>query len=115
MADSGNVTLERVFTFFQNEVQSSIDSLNSALDQAQGSSSSSSSSGSSSSSTSGTSSTSGSDSSSSSGTVGGVSSDPIVMGQITYLFQAVTTAMTTEANTMKALKDALSGMISTLR
>lgn len=108
---STNFTLERVYEFFQGQVQGAVNSLNSELNKAGGGSGGSGSGG-----TSGVSGSGGTSSTSAAGGGGSSSlTDPTETGKITFLFQNLSTMMTTEGSILKSIKDTITGMVSTIR
>ncbi len=117
----GNLTMQKVFEYFQSQVQSSVNSLNSELDSVGGSTPGGSTPSSSDAATgggvgagAGTNAAAGPNSASGGSSSGGISGDPVESGTVSYLFQMVSVAMSTESSTVKSMRDSLSGTISSI-
>jgi hypothetical protein len=111
----GDMSMEKVFMYFQQQVQNGINDLNAALDNAQGGGKTGASQSGGAGGTGGTSGASGASGASSSGTTGGSSQDPIQQGSISYLFQMLSVAMQTEASTVSSMKSSLQSVAQSIR
>lgn len=113
---NGDMSMERVFTYFQQQVQNGINDLDKALDDAQsGSGSGGSTSTAGSDSSGGTTGTGGASGTGESSGTAGSSQDPIQQGKISYLFQMLSVAMQTEASTVSSMKSSLQSVAQSIR